>query len=37
MRRLMLDATPYRLLDEVTALLRARRLTDARRASSRPR
>ena len=35
MRRPMLDATPYRLLDEVTALLRARRLADARR--TRPR
>jgi hypothetical protein len=31
MRRPMLDAAPYRLLDEVTALLRARRLADARR------
>jgi hypothetical protein len=31
MRRPMLNATPYRLLDEVTALLRARRLADARR------
>jgi hypothetical protein len=27
----MLDATPYRLLDEVTALMRARRLADVRR------
>jgi hypothetical protein len=31
MRRPMPDASPYRLLDEVTALLRARRLADARR------
>src|SRR5918994_1103197 len=31
MRGATLDATPYRLLDEVTALLRARRVADARR------
>ena len=35
MRRPMLEATPYRLLDEVTALLRARRLADARRGPDR--
>jgi hypothetical protein len=34
MRRPTLDVIPYRLLDEVTALLRARRLTDARRSAS---
>jgi hypothetical protein len=31
MRRPKLDATPYRLVDEVIALLRARRLANARR------
>jgi len=31
MRRPMLDAPRYRLLDEVAALLRARRLADAQR------
>jgi hypothetical protein len=35
MRRPIPDASPYRLLDEVTALLRARRLADARRRAPR--
>jgi hypothetical protein len=33
-RRPMLDPIPYLLLHEVTGLLRARRLADARQASS---